>query len=60
MVNCKIAVQQVSGEYAMVRAASRNRLIDKNEWIIGYFGAMIRAGVDFIISYGTEDIAALL
>lgn len=60
MVNCKIAVQQVSGEYAMVQAASRNRLIDENEWIIGYFASMIRAGVDFIISYGAEDIAALL
>jgi len=60
MVNCKIAVQQVSGEYAMVQAASRNRLIDENEWIIGYFASMIRAGVNFIISYGAEEIAALL
>lgn len=60
MANCKIAVQQVSGEYAMVKAASRNRLIDENEWIIGYFASMIRAGVDFIISYGAEEIAALL
>ena len=60
MINCKIAVQQVSGEYAMVQAASRNRLIYENEWIIGYFASMIRAGVDFIISYGAEDIAALL
>lgn len=60
MAKCKIAVQQVSGEYAMVKAASRNRLIDENEWIIGYFASMIRAGVDFIISYGAEEIAALL
>ena len=60
MAKCKIAVQQVSGEYAMVKAASRNRLIDENEWIIGYFASMIRAGVDFIISYGAEELAALL
>lgn len=60
MANCKIAVQQVSGEYAMVKAASRNRLIDENEWIIGYFASMIRSGADFIISYGAEEIAALL
>jgi porphobilinogen synthase len=60
MVNCKIAVHHVSGEYAMLKAASRNRLIDEDEWIIGYFTCMIRAGVDFIISYGAEEIAALL
>jgi porphobilinogen synthase len=59
-VNCKIAVQHVSGEYAMLKAASRNRLIDEYEWIIGYFTSMIRAGVELIISYGAEEIAPLL
>jgi porphobilinogen synthase len=59
-VNCKIAVQHVSGEYAMLKAASRNRLIDEHEWIIGYFTSMIRAGVELIISYGAEEIAPLL
>lgn len=60
MVNCKIAVHHVSGEYAMIKAASRNRLIDEYEWVIGYFNSMIRAGVDFIISYEAEEIATLL
>jgi len=58
MVNCKIAVQHVSGEYAMIKAASRSGLIDEYEWMIGYFSSMIRAGVNVIISYGAEEIAA--
>jgi porphobilinogen synthase len=58
MVNCKIAVQHVSGEYAMIKAASRNGLIDEYEWTIGYFASLIRAGVNVIISYGAEEIAA--
>jgi delta-aminolevulinic acid dehydratase/porphobilinogen synthase len=41
-------------------AATRNRLIEKHEWIIGYFTSMIRAGVNLIISYGAEEIAALI
>lgn len=59
-INCKIAVQHVSGEYAMLKAASRSNLIDEYEWIIGYFTSMIRAGVDLIISYEAEEIAPLL
>ncbi|HEY9399442.1 MAG TPA: hypothetical protein VIP29_06060 [Nitrososphaeraceae archaeon] len=59
-INCKIAVQHVSGEYAMLKAASRSKLIDEYEWIIGYFTSMIRAGVDLIISYEAEEIAPLL
>jgi porphobilinogen synthase len=59
-VSCKIAVQHVSGEYEMLMAATRNRLIEEHEWIIGYFTSMIRAGVNLIISYGAEEIAALI
>jgi porphobilinogen synthase len=59
-INCKIAVQHVSGEYAMLKAASRSRFIDEYEWIIGYFTSMMRSGVDLIISYGAEEIAPLL
>jgi porphobilinogen synthase len=59
-INCKIAVQHVSGEYAMLKAASRSSFIDEYEWIIGYFTSMMRSGVDLIISYGAEEIAPLL
>ena len=59
-VTCKIAVQHVSGEYAMLMAATRNKLIVEHEWIIAYFTSMRRAGVDLIISYGAEEIAAFI
>ncbi|HEY7777799.1 MAG TPA: hypothetical protein VIA09_04590 [Nitrososphaeraceae archaeon] len=59
-VNCRIAVQHVSGEFAMLKAATRNNLIEEHEWMIGYFSSMIRAGANHIISYGAEDIAALV
>jgi len=58
-VNCRIAVQHVSGEFAMLKAATRHKLIEEHEWLIGYFSSMIRAGANQIISYGAEEIAAL-
>ncbi|HJR84753.1 MAG TPA: hypothetical protein VJ772_05225 [Nitrososphaeraceae archaeon] len=59
-VNCRIAVQHVSGEFAMLKAATRYKLIEEHEWMIGYFSSMIRAGANHIISYGAEEIAALV
>jgi porphobilinogen synthase len=60
MFKCKIAVHHVSGEYTMLKIASRIGLLDEYEWVLGYFTCMIRAGADFIISYSAEEIAALL
>lgn len=60
MFKCKIAVHHVSGEYAMLKIASRIGLLDEYEWVLGYFACMIRAGADFIISYSAEEIAGLL
>ncbi|MDP9210748.1 MAG: porphobilinogen synthase [Thermoproteota archaeon] len=59
-VNCRIAVQHVSGEFAMLKAATRYKLIEEHEWLIGYFSSMMRAGANQIISYGAEEIAALI
>lgn len=59
-VNCGIAVQHVSGEFAMLKAATRHKLIEEHEWLVGYFSSMIRAGANQIISYGAEEIAALI
>lgn len=59
-VNCRIAVQHVSGEFAMLKAATRRKLIEEHEWLIGYFSSMMRAGANQIISYGAEEIAALI
>jgi porphobilinogen synthase len=60
MFKCKIAVHHVSGEYTMLKIASRIGLLDEYEWVLGYFACMIRAGAEFIISYSAEEIAALL
>jgi porphobilinogen synthase len=59
-VRCRIAVQHVSGEYAMLKAASRNNLINEYDWILGYFACLARSGADFIITYEAEGIAQLL
>jgi porphobilinogen synthase len=60
IIRCRIAVQHVSGEYAMLQAASRKNLINKYNWLLGYFTCMIRSGADFIITYDAENIAELL
>ena len=59
-VGCRIAVQHVSGEYAMLKAASRNNLINEYGWLLGYFACLARSGADFIITYEAEGIAELL
>ena len=60
IIDCRIAVQHVSGEYAMLKAASRMNLINKYNWLLGYFTCIIRSGADFIITYEAENIAELL
>ena len=59
-VRCKIAVQHVSGEYAMLKAASRNNLLIEYDWLLGYFACLARSGADFIITYEAEGIAEFL
>ncbi|MGB7697519.1 MAG: porphobilinogen synthase, partial [Nitrososphaeraceae archaeon] len=59
-VNCRIAVQHVSGEYAMLKAASRNNLINEYDWLLGYFTCLVRSGANYIITYEAEGIAELL
>jgi porphobilinogen synthase len=59
-VRCKIAVQHVSGEYAMLKAASRNNLINEYDWLLGYFACLARSGADLIITYEAEGIAEFL
>ena len=46
-----IAVQNVSGEYAMLNAAAENEWLDLREWLAGIFSGFKRAGADKIISY---------
>ena len=51
-----LATYQVSGEYAMIRAAGLNNWIDEDAIILESLMAMRRAGAQLILSYFTEDI----
>jgi porphobilinogen synthase len=56
-INVPVAAYNVSGEYAMVKAASRNNWIDEKRIIIENIYAIRRAGASIIISYHTKEIA---
>jgi porphobilinogen synthase len=55
-----IAVQNVSGEYAMIKAAGMRGWIDEEQWKVASLAAMRRAGADRIISYFALDVARYL
>lgn len=58
--NFPMAVQNVSGECAMIKAAARKGWIDEEEWKVNSIVAIKRAGAHSIISYFTMDIAKYL
>jgi porphobilinogen synthase len=58
--NCPVAVQNVSGEYLMIRTASDKGLINEDEWALAYLIGMRRAGADMIMSYHIERILRYL
>lgn len=55
-----IAVYNVSGEYAMVKAAAFNGWIDEKRIVMENMIAMKRAGAKIIITYHALDVAAWL
>jgi porphobilinogen synthase len=55
-----LAAYNVSGEYAMVRAAARAGWLDERAAAIESLTAIKRAGADLIVSYWTKDLAAWL
>ena len=55
-----IAAYNVSGEFAMIRAAGRNRWIDEDRAILEVLTAIRRAGADLILTYFARDAARLL
>ena len=54
------AAYQVSGEYAMIKAAGRNNWIDEESVMIESLTAIKRAGADMILTYFARDIAKYL
>jgi len=55
-----IAAYNVSGEYAMVKAAARSGWLDERQAALESLTAIKRAGADLIISYWTKDLPAWL
>ncbi len=54
--NIPIAAYNVSGEYAMVKAAAANGWIDEKRMVREILTSIKRAGSDIIISYHSQDI----
>ena len=59
-VNLPIAAYNVSGEYAMVKAASEKGWIDEDKVVFEMLTGIKRAGADIIISYFAKDVLKLL
>lgn len=55
-----MAVYNVSGEYAMLKFAGKNNLIDYDRVVMETMVAFKRAGADIIISYHAKEVAKLL
>jgi porphobilinogen synthase len=55
-----IAAYNVSGEYAMVKAAARSGWLDERQAALESLTAIKRAGADLIISYWTKQLATWL
>jgi porphobilinogen synthase len=55
-----LAAYNVSGEYALVKAAARAGWIDERAGALESLTAIKRAGADLIVSYWTKDVAGWL
>jgi porphobilinogen synthase len=54
------AAYQVSGEYAMLKAAARNGWVDERRAMLESLTAIHRAGADIIITYYAREVARIL
>ncbi len=60
MIDLPIAVYNVSGEYAMLKAAAQNGWLDNDKAIIESLTCIKRAGADLIFTYAAKEAAILL
>ena len=60
MSQVPVAVYQVSGEYAMIKAASQKGWLDHDAIMMEQTTAIKRAGADLIASYFAKDIVKLI
>lgn len=59
-VDVPVAVYQVSGEYAMVKAAAEKGWLDHDAVMMEQLTAIKRAGANIIASYFAKDVAKLI
>lgn len=60
MTNVPIVAYNVSGEYAMIKAAVQNGWIDEKPLVLEMFTSMKRAGADLILTYYAKGVAKWL
>ncbi len=58
--NLPVAAYNVSGEYAMIKAAARNGWLDERSAVLEALTGIKRAGADVVISYHAPDAARWL
>ncbi|AYO57115.1 porphobilinogen synthase [Chryseobacterium sp. 6424] len=59
-IDLPIAVYNVSGEYAMLKAATQNGWLDNDKAVIESLTCIKRAGADMIFTYAAKEAAILL
>ncbi|MGI8504476.1 MAG: metallophosphatase [Hassallia sp.] len=58
--NLPVAAYNVSGEYAMIKAAAQNGWIDEKKVILETLTSMKRAGADLILTYFAKEVGLML
>ena len=58
--DCPVAAYNVSGEYAMVKAAAAAGHLDEKAAALESLVAIKRAGADFMFTYWAKDVARWL
>jgi len=58
--NLPVAAYNVSGEYAMIKAAAEKGWIDEEKIVMETLTSMKRAGADLILTYFAKQVAQLL
>jgi porphobilinogen synthase len=59
-VGVPVAAYNVSGEYAMVKSAAAQGLIDERAVVLETLTGIRRAGADIVITYHAKDVARWL
>jgi porphobilinogen synthase len=59
-IGLPVAAFQVSGEYAMIKAAAKNGWLEEKETVLESLTCIKRAGADLILTYFAADVAGWL